>query len=778
MSNTRTKRPSCPPPILDTIPASMKAERRWCCWRYEWKRKEKKWSKVPIDTSTNDWLKWGDRSTWLSFDDAATAFQRGGYSGVGFFLGDDWCGIDFDDHLDPITKEPDEYATSFLTRLNSRSDISPSGEGVKVIVRATITKSFVDHSAGIEIYGSGRFFTVTGHRLEQYPADVEHRQEELTKVLSELSPQPEKKTTPKPPHHPDGQSDRETATAALSALSSTRCDGYFDWLKVGQALHSVDTSLLPEWDSWSRGSAKYAEGVCAAKWNTFRSDRGGVSIGSLCRWADEDSPGWGQADQKHEGGNKNWNADAGDDPPPWATGPYANEEGGKVKPDAKHIDAMREARQLITERATHCEGGEELQKLHSFRSSWWWWTGTHYREEADSDIEAKTIHFLDSRFRCLTKTATANCVACLRAETNVNSHREMPCWLDDTKAGNWLAMRNGILDLTALLKGEANVLRPQSPRFFSANYLPYDFDPTANCPKWLAFLDRNLEGDQERIAILQEFYGYCLTPGLSAHKFLFHEGEGANGKSVACGALTAMLGTSNVSSVPLESFGERFSLYPTLGKMANIAAEVGEIDRVAEGILKAYTTGDAIQFDRKHRDPITARPTAKLVFASNNRPRFNDKSGGLWRRMILMPWRITIPEGERIRGMDSPQWWQEQAELPGVLLWAIAGLWRLERQGGFTKSAVCEAALAEYRAESNPSRLFLEERYDFDPESWTVCEDVYRPYVEWTRSNGFLPLSASSFGHEVRRAFPLIERRKKLIGAERPMCYFGLATRR
>ncbi len=311
------QRPTCPPPILDTIPASMKAERRWCCWRYEWKTKEKTWAKVPIDTTTNKWQKWKDRTTWLTFDDAAAAFQRGKFSGVGFFLGDGWAGIDFDDHLDPVTKEPDYFAKLILGRLNSRSDISPSGQGIKMIVRATIQKGHVDHEAGIEIYGSGRFFTVTGHRLKEYPADVEHRQEELTKLLSELSP-------PKTPHHPGGQSDRETAIAALPALSSARCDGYLDWLNVGQSLHSVDSSLLPEWDSWSRGSAKYAEGVCAEKWASFNG-HGGLTLASLCYWADEDSPGWREncrrngTSQKHHPGTSstatdNAEHDGGDAP--------------------------------------------------------------------------------------------------------------------------------------------------------------------------------------------------------------------------------------------------------------------------------------------------------------------------------------------------------------------------------------------------------------------------------------------------------------------------------
>ena len=452
-------------------------------------------------------------------------------------------------------------------------------------------------------------------------------------------------------------------------------------------------------------------------------------------------------------------------------------ECGSSKDIAKNADAMREARAMLDATAMHDEGRENLLKLRYWRESFQWWTGSHYREESSDDVKSKVVNFLDINFFGLTTSIVGNVMLCLKAECNVGSHREMPSWFDTESEGNWIPMKNGILNVSALLRGETDFLIPHTPKYFSSNVLPYDFDADATCPKWLAFLDRNLEGDTERIALLQQFSGYCLTPSSSAHKFLFCEGEGANGKSVYCAAMTGMLGTANVSSVPLEHFGERFALYPTIGKLANIASEVGEIDRVAEGILKAYTTGDAIQFDRKHRDPITARPTAKLVFASNNRPRFSDKSGGLWRRMILMPWRITIPEAERVRGMDTPKWWQDQGELPGILLWAIAGLWQLEQQGGFTKSAICEAGLAEYRAESNPTRMYLEENFYADPVSDVQCDDAYLPYAEWIKSNGFKPLSSGSFGHEVRRAFPKVEKRQIMRLGNRFSVYCGIAKR-
>lgn len=58
------------------------------------------------------------------------------------------------------------------------------------------------------------------------------------------------------------------------------------------------------------------------------------------------------------------------------------------------------------------------------------------------------------------------------------------------------------------------------PHYFSANVLSYEFTPLAECPKWLTLWNRNLEGDQERIALLQQYYGYYLTPTLSAQKFI------------------------------------------------------------------------------------------------------------------------------------------------------------------------------------------------------------------------------------------------------------------
>src|SRR5262245_35492047 len=146
----------------------------------------------------------------------------------------------------------------------------------------------------------------------------------------------------------------------------------------------------------------------------------------------------------------------------------------------------------------------------------------------------------------------------------------MPTWLEGEQATrrNLIALANGILDLDALLAGQNTVLLPHTPRWFSPSCLPYGFDPHADCPRWMAFLQRNLAGNAGKNSLLQQWTGYLLTPDTSMQKSLMMVGEGANGKSVVCAVLTALLGVENVSAVPLELFGDKFRLAGTLGKLA------------------------------------------------------------------------------------------------------------------------------------------------------------------------------------------------------------------
>jgi len=485
----------------------------------------------------------------------------------------------------------------------------------------------------------------------------------------------------------------------------------------------------------------------------------------------------------------------------------ANSSGEPLEEDD---DPHRLARVNLTTYATAADGGT----IRYWREEWYTWKPSRacYRTIKEKEFRAKITTSIKAEFdrqwredmdeyeawrksadydadndkgppkcRKVTGHLVTNVLAATAALTLVPSSVELMTWVGDGQRERrpYVALLNGIIDLEKLLadEDETECLLPHSPDWFSTVRLPYSFDPNATCPKWEAFLERNLEMDSERIKILQEWAGYCLTPDTGQQKFLALEGEGSNGKSVYCSAISAMLGADNCSHIPLENFGgDSFDASATLGKLVNICADVGEIDKVAEGNLKSFTSGDVMSFKRKFISNIDCVPTARLVISFNNRPRIADRSQGIWRRMLLIPWYVQITEDDpaRVPNMDKAWWWEKQGELPGIFNWALRGLHRLQAQGRFTSSAISKDAQEDYRDEANPARAFLKEHFRRS-DSAIRCSFVYHFYVKWCVQTGHKPLSDRSFGKEVKRFFPHVERTQVRDGDQRSWKYRGMA---
>ena len=363
----------------------------------------------------------------------------------------------------------------------------------------------------------------------------------------------------------------------------------------------------------------------------------------------------------------------------------------------------------------------------------------------------------------------SNVLNCMTSITKVDSRAELFVWLPDHAGkthfpqGHYMPMENGIIDMQSMLAGKEmnEVLLPHSPLWFGTVFLPYPFVLGAQCPKWTEVVNYNLSDNADLVKVLQEWFGYCLTRSTDAQKFVMLQGDGNNGKTVCVAAMEALLGHDNVSHVQLEMFGQRFQLTPTLGKLLNIVGDVGELDRVAEGTLKSFTGGERMLFDRKGRDPIEAMPTARLLIAMNDPPRIKDRSEGPYRRMIMIPFNRQIEESRRIYGMDKPDWWQESGEMPGIFLWALEGLGRLQEQNGrFTSPQVIKEAIENYRLENNSARAFLTQFCAYKQGARTIKQHLFDAYRKWCDDRNCHPLGADAFGKEIRRVFPQVDPKK------------------
>jgi P4 family phage/plasmid primase-like protien len=209
-----------------------------------------------------------------------------------------------------------------------------------------------------------------------------------------------------------------------------------------------------------------------------------------------------------------------------------------------------------------------------------------------------------------------------------------------------------------------------------------------------------------------------------------------------------------------------------VGKAANICNDVGEIDSLAEGILKQFTGGDPMQFDRKNLAPIVCRPTAKLIISFNKAPKIKDRTKGIWRRMLLIPFNKSVPPERIIRHMDQAEYWIESGEISGILNWAITGLQRLQDQKDFTKSSVSEAAIDEYKRENNPVLDFFDDHIEVLEIGRLRVSHVFDLYQHWCAKSNCRPMSLRNFGAEVKRKYGDI--RKRDTQRERDYYYYGI----
>ena len=180
---------------FDNIPAELKERNQWIVWKYIDRKGQI--AKVPFQTDGTP-AKSDDPTTWTTFEKAVSVSHN--YSGIGYVFSeaDNFCGVDFDSCFDPETNVMAEWAKPWIKKLNSYSEISPSGCGVKVWIKGKFTEptgkkvglkqypKIKDKEAGCEIYDHGRYFAMTGRRLAGLPTIPEPRQEELNEVFKQF----------------------------------------------------------------------------------------------------------------------------------------------------------------------------------------------------------------------------------------------------------------------------------------------------------------------------------------------------------------------------------------------------------------------------------------------------------------------------------------------------------------------------------------------------------------------------------------------------------------
>lgn len=264
-----------------------------------------------------------------------------------------------------------------------------------------------------------------------------------------------------------------------------------------------------------------------------------------------------------------------------------------------------------------------------------------------------------------------------------------------------------------------------------------NLNPLARCPLWDAFLLRAMGGDADLVAFVQRAVGYSLLGTTEANAMFILWGNGANGKSTFVEVLRYVFG-DYATDTPAETFvvktatgGATADIAALDGARLVTAAELGDGKSLDEALIKRATGGDPMTARFLYGAFFTFAPQFALWMSTNHRPIIRGVDEGIWRRLKLIPWTVTIPVEERDLGLGA----KLQAEADGILAWALRGLLDY-LQVGLHEPAAVTAAVTEYRAEMDMLSDFLAERTVKGLMSSVLNADLYKAYASWARDIG------------------------------------------
>ena len=322
---------------------------------------------------------------------------------------------------------------------------------------------------------------------------------------------------------------------------------------------------------------------------------------------------------------------------------------------------------------------------------------------------------------------------------NLASYRK--CTVPDGEV--WVNLLNG----TLVVKSDGSVgLREHRKEDLFSYTLQYVYHQEADCPQWHRFLNRVLP-ESEAQQVLAEFIGYCLMRHHRLEKMLWLYGSGQNGKSVTLELVEALLGAMNVSYLSLTDLtNDDVKRAGFEGKLLNISTESGR--DVNPNVLKQLTSGERVSVKRLYVDPRETDNYGKVLAAFNDLPRA-ENTFGYFRRLMILPYQVTIPSGEVDRRLAD----KLKQELSGILNWVLAALPRLMQTGEFTHSESCDRALERYRLLSDNVLLFAQERCE-QYEYTTTGQDIYNAYRNYCAESSLKASGKQKFYERLASVYP------------------------
>jgi putative DNA primase/helicase len=452
------------------------------------------------------------------------------------------------------------------------------------------------------------------------------------------------------------------------------------------------------------------------------------------------------------------------------------------------VDNRRRLQKLLTFNRTDAGNAEAFAYLHGdrfrfdhSREKWLVWNGRYWAKDETGEADRAAVdtarQILLAATRIEDEEARKKAVGWAFHSESAHGRRAM---LSSAQTQASLAtiatdydrdqflfnVGNGTLDLRT---GKLRACDPND-LITKATHVPYD--PRAVCPRWDLFLKEIFAGDTQLISFVQRAVGYSLSGDVREQCLFILQGGGANGKSTFLELILKLAGgygaiTSFSTFLIQHNPGTpRNDVARLHGARLVKAAESQKQAALDEATVKEVTGGDTIAARFLFKEFFEYRPQFKIWLATNHRPLIQGTDNAIWRRLRLIPFTQQFTGRQR----DPKLREKLEAELPGILAWAVLGCLEWQRIGLGTSSVVEKATLS-YRRESDHFGRFLNERCTNRTTDQTTGKELFDAYVEWCERAGEKPEANNSF------AKALADRGLKKKRTSKGVVYAGVGLR-
>lgn len=742
--------------MYSAIPIELKELNHWCGFKLQ--QRNGKTTKVPIDANTGQLGKSNDESTWASFQTALDSINKFNCDGIGFYFKPPYFGIDLDDVRNDIDRylkddDDDNLVAEFVDLMGSYSEVSVSGNGIHIIAKGELPEGG-RRKGNVEVYDSGRFFVMTGKALGGYKHIVDDSDYGKINYLHNkyiASNEPSRKFNPSSDYG-NGLPVEKIIEIASNSKNGLRFKLFLNggWEQFYSSQSEADMAFANDLAFWTNRDYQMMDSIFRQsslyrdKWDrkTGDSTYGDITLNKAIREC-----------------SNVFNPQPQDD----SFNLYVRDFDTKeVKKKFYSYDDTGNA-------ARFTDTFGKVVRYSYVRKNWYFYNDKTWELDQEGKVKSLVDEILtkmkrepvfvpDDGDEDAAKKALQKHIKYSRGsngKTNMlkESQHLLPIQPEQfDKDKHLLNVQNGYIDLKT---GELH--NHDKEKYFS-KIASIEYTDKIDYPLWDDFLMQIFDGNRELINYMQRAVGYSLSGSTEEQVMFILYGNGRNGKSVFLDIITEMLGnyTTNIQPQTLMvkpmSGSANSDIARLQGARLVTTTEPNDGMRFDEGLVKQVTGGDKVTARFLYGDEFDYHPEFKLWMATNHKPIIRGTDDGIWRRMVIIPFTVQIPDHQ----VDKNLKYKLRREMTAILNWAVEGYQEWQRIG-LNEPNIIKQQRQDYRTEMDVVELFLEECCIRKNGEREKASDLYNIYKSWAQENSQHLMSNTKFGKEMSNKFQRIK---------------------